>query len=1054
MARSTEGKLAPIILNAGMNQSAGIHGGIAGSLEYAINCRIKSAGRLQRRCGTNGINETSTGPADSVGALGRAYGDSSAKPRPTERPMFATTYQGEPHVASTAGDVFMYDDVHFEWRGACSAVQPMGRTCAIAAADVESPINPTMPAVAVTSNGFKLIAATGAESTVFPGYATLNFVVISPDGAVVYRSAGDSLITNLGYPRIRAVTQGTKLLLLFQLDANVEAFSWETSTGALGNLGAAVVVRALNSATAHWDATGYDSNNWYIVARTGATTCTVQAVNNQTPGSTATFSTTGEVELSIWGDATNGNLWVGYLDDPSGTPNAGFVTFSSALASVYTKTTLLSSAAGVPLFGPRYARAGSSTVADVFYVFTASTTAPFGTRFGHVVAGTPSPATPHVTRWITPVTKPDVQQRWWAVAQTDEDAPLQFVLVRHSLTPTNPYLALIIEASSPLSAAVFENYTPGFHAVAVQSESAGGRAFIALPQMLATATAASGHVDSVAIHLYEYARHNQEPTIAVDVSTDCIVSGQPTALAGLGAVNSNAVWPGSGTVELGYPQQPVITAVVATPNAAGLAAGSYQYQAVFQWADQFGRRHLSAPSPVWDLDISVASSIALTVSDCQFGQRHASENQRIAVLLYRTVDGGEVPQLLPFSEPSLTLPQTGTVSFTDTIADSVVGQNEFIYTGGGVLPNRLAPSCRYVKTAEDRVWVGGLWDENIIEASKVLIPSEPPNFTLDPSHQVVLPGPCTGLAYQDGQIVAFTEHEICLVGGEGPNDQGAGSFLAPQPLIRGLGCAREESASILETEAGIIFRSKSSWWLIPRGFGQPQDIGAAVQDESQHCIAAALTETSEYRLARFLIAGAGVYSSDTVLTLDLTNMQWFRDVYTGAAFGTIGPWPDGLALCQYSLDRSGSAVANVIWYESEDAESDAAASPVYIPYSFRTNWQYPFGPSGWGQVNRVQLAMEPLASATQSLAITIETDANSYAPTAWIVAGTVAGGPVYRQVSTTEGKRHCTAFRVTVAITQSSGSSTAGYRFLSLTTELGPDGPGLGMRELIDDHRA
>jgi hypothetical protein len=1041
MARSTEGKLAPIVLNAGMNQSGGIHGGIPGSLEYAINCRIRASGRLQRRCGTTAVAAASRGGPGSTGTAAQAYSDSAAIPRPTERPAFALTYEGESYVANTAGNVFAYDGTYHQFRGCCSAMQPMGRTCVIGQSDLTEPILADMPAVGVTAAGYKIIAAATAANEVLRTF-------ISPDGLRL-SIAGNGGTIGLGtnYAKVRVVVQGETMIAVYRSGTDIVAVAYVVSNGAIGVFGTATVL-ALNSADAFWDVTSYDDNNWYIVARTGATTCTVQAVNVLTAGSSGTFSTTGEVELSLWGDSTNGRLWVGYLDDPSGTPTAGFITLDTAFATVYAKTTLLSSAVGVPLFGPRYSRAGAN--ADAFFVMPGATGTSTATRFGHIVSGvvTPTTSSRPAKYWIRPVSKPDAQQRWWAWVRSSEDAPMQFLLLRYYAltTSTTSLTPLIVDASSPINATEFEDYSPGFHAVAVQSELSGGRTFVALPQLLATASAASGRVDSVAIHLYEYARYNQEPTLDVDVANDCIISGQPTALAG-----ADNAFEGVGPVELGFPQQPTITGVVATPDAGGLAAGSYQYQALFQWIDRLGRRHLSAPSTVYDLDLAVASSVAVTISDCQIGQRD-SGFQPVTVLLYRTVDGGEIAQLLPMSEPSDGT--TGTVVLTDTIADSVVSQNEFIYTGGGVLPNRLAPTCRYVKAAEDRIWLGGLWDENILEASKILIPSEPPNFTLDPSHQVVLPGACTGLAYQDGQIVAFTVDGIYLVGGDGPNDQGAGSFLPPRALIRGLGCTREESASILETEHGIIFRSPSSWWLIPRGFGTPQDIGAMVQDESPHVIAAAVTETTEHRLARFLVGAAGDYSSGTILTLDLTNMQWFRDTYDGGAFGTIGPWPDGLALLQYSLERSGSAVANVIWYEDEDAESDAAATSVYIPYSFRTNWQYPFGPSGWGQVNRVQLAMEPLATATQSLAMTIETDAASYAPTAWSVAGTVAGGPEYREVLTTNGERRCTAFRVTVAITQSSGASTAGFRFLSLVAELGPDGPEMGIRPLLAAHRA
>lgn len=1041
MARSIEGKVAPIVLNAGMNQAGGIYGGSPGSLEYVINGRIRSAGRIERRCGTAAVAALSKATTE------RAFSDSSAIPRPTERPSFAVTYQGDAYAGTTAGDVYLYDGTFHEYRGSCSAAQPMGRTCVISQGDMSAPLDPTAAAVAVTSTGYKLVAVTMYASTY-----QLVWVVLGPDGTVLYRGdgVGGSITTGAAYPRARAVAQGTKLLLLYRNGTDITCISHETSTGVVVPSFSNTII-ALNSATSWWDATSYSASAWYVVARTGATTCTAQVFNNVTGGATGTFSTTGEVELSIWGDATNGNLWIGYLDDPGSTDDAGFLTVTSAFVSVYSKTSIETGADGPPLFGPRYSRAGANS--DTFYVLPLSSASASGTQHGHIVSGTVTPASARATTfWATPVSKPDVQQRWWAWIRSSSFSPMQFALLRFSEDPTSGVDPVVVELSSPLNVTPFSNYTPGFHAVAVESETAGDRTFFALPQLLAAAnTSATVQIESVAFYLYEYARYNQEPSVAVDSSVDCIVAGQPTALAGRGAVRGNAALGGVGAVEIGFPQQPTIVSSSTSPSGSGVPAGSYQYQAVFQWSDELGRRHLSAPSLVLEVTLEVASTVTLTVADCQLGQRKVgSDLFRPTVLLYRTVDAGEVPQLLPLGEQSIST--TGVVTFADNTSNAALALNEFIYIGGGVLPNRLAPSCRYVRAAEDRVWVGGLWDESVIEASKSLIPTEPPNFTLDPSHQVVLPGACTGLAYQDGQVVAFTPNGIYLIGGEGPNDQGAGAFLPPRALVRGLGVARADSASILETELGILFRSPSSWWLIPRGFGTPQEIGAQIQNESPHCIAAAVTETTDFRLARFLVGAVGDYSSGTVLTLDLTNMHWFRDTYTGGAFGTIGAWPNGIALVQYSLERAaGGGVGNVIWYESESLESDAAATSIYIPYSLRTNWQYPFGPNGWGKVNRVQVALEPLASTTETLTLTVETDTNSYAPTAWSVVGTVAGGPQYREAIPTAP--HCTAFRVTVAISQASGSATAGYRLLSASVETGPDGQESGLRMLTDAER-
>ncbi len=1036
MSRSTEGKLIDIPLGSGMNQAGGTRGAAPGSLEYATNSRIRAAGRIERRCGNNAIAALSKG-----GGGGRAVSDSAAIPRPTEHPAFITSSAGESIIGTTAGDVFSYrgsQSGFHEFRGCFSAAKPVGRTAQIGSANPAIPIVGVPGACAVTSTGYKLVASVN-------GASELLWVILDPLGVVIYR--GEGITVTLG-TMPRAVVQGTQLILVYHLDGGliIKAIAHNIATGTVVAAAAATVL-TLQAATSNWDTSSYDSSQWLIVGRTGPsiTEVTLASVNITTVGITTTFASTGEIRLSVWGDATHAHAWVGYLNDPTGGASArvGFTTYSvtaPAFVLVYALTSILAppdinSNAGPPLFGPRYTR--DTLNSDTFFIVQSTVGSIQHIRYGYVVSGIPT-AAPYTQNHIIPVSKPDLQQRFWAIQQPHtETLPGQYLLLRFSEPTTTTSPTLTVELATPLDVGHYismQAWLYVFHAVAVQSEDAGGKTYMALPFSLTTLStdASSGHVTLATLFLYEYERYNQAPTVGYTGGDELILAGQPTSLGGVAAsAGLGTYYGGVGAFEFGIPLAPTILSATAAAGGSGLVAGTYQYVALHQWTDRFGRRHISPPSaPVTVTTTAPESNVTVLVTDCTLGQRQVANAQRVITVLYRTTAGGEIPQLIADGEPPAA---AGVVTFVD--ADTGATENEFIPTAGGVLPVQLAPSCRYVRQAEERLWVGGLWDRNIIEASRIRVPGEPYHFTQDPSHQVVLPGDCTGLAYQDGQVVAFTERAVYLIGGDGPNDQGAGSFLPPRAYVANFGCPDTESGSILETEVGIFFRSASTWWIIPRGFGTPVDIGAPIQDESAHCIASAYTETAGFRLARFLVGSADDYSSDTVLVYHLENNQWTRDVFA-ADIGTIGQWPDGLAMFRYDLDRvtATGAVANVIRYEQESVGADYDGT---ITQAIRTNWQYPFGPGGWGAVKKVLTAAESLsAGGEQTLTITVETDSNTYTPTAWQTLG--SEDPVYRGIDVKVTR--CTCYRVTVQqsaeVPNLSGAYGDGLRFLSITAEV------------------
>jgi hypothetical protein len=1044
-----------------MNQERGDRGAPPGTLTTVQNARILNGG-LQKRPGTSAI----TGATFNVSSA-QALSDTSEDSRPVEHPAFIGRIGSQKIAATSAGVAFTKTSGQWLVAGGVSSAQPARKRLGISPSLPTRPVGPHVAGCAVSSTGYICTAA---------GYgAELRVTVESPDGAPVYER---DVVIGAANIIVRVVNVGSVFLVCYQASAST-TITVRTLTIVNGGIvdGGTASAATLNNAASCWDTSTFDGTNWFLVWQSGATTVTVARMAGTSAAGSATFASTDNLTyLSIWADppTATGRVFVGIVDDPTGTPSAQFRVFTAGPVASLGPTTISTVFTPIapPLFGPLYTR--SPGIGDAFCVFSVDMGSPSGTEVvgtitARIVGGSVESNQLRCFN-VLPVSKPDAQHRVWAITyapgtnyQTAQIALLRFADADAVAAVGGP--GPLVDLASPVMETMGSAYHPfaqasrAFHAVAVTSEDAGGSAFFALPVVLTSRTNASGATEpTTRVDVYEYTRWNQEPhRQCVPTGLSAVVSGQPTELYGIQTQISGSPFV-TGGVELGFLQGPVILSATTTPSGSGLAAGSYVYQAVSQWVDDEGRRHLSAPSAPLTVTLAVPSSVALNIAGGYCGQRISPERDvEVAsplTLVYRTQNAGTEAQQVPIAttEPGATW--SGFIQATDTVADSIIDDNEFIYTAGGVLPNVLGPSCRYIAVSEERLWCGGLWDSNLIECSKIRVPGEPYNFTGHPSHQVVIPGEVSGLAYMDGQVVVFTEDAIYLVGGDGPNDQGAGGFAPPRALVRGIGCPRVQSASILETELGIIFRSAMGFYLIPRGFGSPQFIGGPVHDEDEVVLSAATTTTENYRLARFLVCASGETKSDTVLTLDLTNMQWVRDEYqvngsiTGQGFSEIGEWPDGLALFSYGLQRTDNL--SVIWAEDEDLTGDAAAASAgastYISARAQTAWIQPWGPLGVGRVTRVQLACEPLG-ASQSVTISVETDANTIQSNAFSV--TSAESAAYREIQIKEPT--CSAFRVTVEDSAGSDGSVAGVRLIGIGCELQPHG---GMRAVKDDERA
>jgi len=469
-----------------------------------------------------------------------------------------------------------------------------------------------------------------------------------------------------------------------------------------------------------------------------------------------------------------------------------------------------------------------------------------------------------------------------------------------------------------------------------------------------------------------------------------------------------------------FSHAPVIQSIVGGGGGALSGATNYLYRAVFEYLDAQGRRRRSASSDPFAFASGANTSATLTLKPLFM----ASALSLTVVHIYRTIAGqGTYHRVTPNTgAPSAFPVGTATISFLDLMSDVTAGGNEFIYSDGGVAENTLAPPSTFMTVCSARVWLAGQLDRCVVTASKILVDGEPTQFSDLDAFSVFLPEKCTGIASIDGTVVAFARERIYFITGDGPNDEGVGSFNPPTELPTDVGCI--DWRSVLETSIGVFFQGKRGIYLLPRGFNTPVFIGAEIESTLASfpiVVSATLVtqpSTSANFLgeitARFVVAADESGSSSCVLTYDLRTGGWSVDTLGAVAFGLAGSYSDTFV---YTLQSGGNFTG--LRSESVGTYSDEGS---FIPSSLGTGDVRPFGVAGYGNFNAVVAVGEFRGSSTVTLQVSVD-GATADAFALPVTSADAPDGSVYLNV--TPKTRKGSAIRVTVA--DSSGAPSEGF---------------------------
>jgi len=313
--------------------------------------------------------------------------------------------------------------------------------------------------------------------------------------------------------------------------------------------------------------------------------------------------------------------------------------------------------------------------------------------------------------------------------------------------------------------------------------------------------------------------------------------------------------------------------ITAASNATGtLPNGTYTYQIVYEWVDNYNQQHRSAPSLPVSVTISSNNSVDLTIPYLYLTDRK-SPRSPIIISVFRLKQGGTIYYKVPLSitynvTTGKTLPaSTGAFSvlINDNISDANLTDEE-LYTTGNVLESIAPPAAKFLTRFKNRMFVSGLERSDALWYSKEAQPDLAVEFS--PFLYISVDdtgGPITALSTMDDKLLIFKANTIFVLMGDGPNAAGAqNQFNSPQAVTTDVGAVSNDS--VVKVRDGVMFKSRKGIYLIDRSL-QVSYVGADVEEYNDLNITSAIV-IDNLNQARFTTA------EGFCLVYDMFFKQW------------------------------------------------------------------------------------------------------------------------------------------------------------------------------------
>lgn len=476
--------------------------------------------------------------------------------------------------------------------------------------------------------------------------------------------------------------------------------------------------------------------------------------------------------------------------------------------------------------------------------------------------------------------------------------------------------------------------------------------------------------------LYEICKSHVEGYIPFTVQGElCLTAGVP------------AIYTGEQLCEMGSHYYPWIEKIESSTSTGSLTPlKMYQWCVVYEWRDNRGVIHRSAPSVPEEIDMPGGHKTAsLHVPTLQLSEREdpLTHEWPVRIVIYRTEGDGSIfyreqEVINIFSEPYITV--------TSTLADTDLRENEILYTDGGALANMQPPCLRHAVVHDQRVWGISRDDPCTLWISKVIQPGgEAPGFSPQLVTRNDVGGAHVALASLGTQIVALKEEGVYVYSGKPPDDTLANNSLnGPIPVGLHTGCVSPKS--VVATPSGVAFQSKDSFWMIDRGLNVVR-IGGPVEDTvASYPICRGAVLDQEREIVVFVMTSRdGANGIQLVYHYMVGEWTTWAVPYKWGTPTPTGSPPCGAAMCwRGALDKftlhlclpsrvlyyAHGYAADTTSYKDYSVSPSTAAAPNLI---VSTPWLQFANVAGFQRIRRLHLRGTKLGSAvTASHTLTVQ----------------------------------------------------------------------------------
>ena len=891
----------PVSINfaQGMNQKADPWQLPIGQFQSLQNSVFDKAGRLTKRNGFNNITTVQTGNPGSVSTI-------------TDNTTL-TTYND--NLIATGTNLYGYSADAQEWlnKGICQPVEVNVQSM------VRSSTAQSSPDAATASNGLTCLVYLDSDGN--------NYYQISDS------QTGNQVVARTLLPS--SATQSRVAIV-----GNYFIITFHTSVPSLKYI-AIPINNVTNPGSAQTISTNVQVSNFcYDTSSTGqilyiawmGTSNTLKVVyltNALVLASPVSFtpSPSSIIYVATYADPVTGTVWVAYCPPAAGADNPRLIALNASMNSIMAETNLASNLGDHPQIGLISSGQLCTAIVSQFDTGATGSASPYEVGVQTVRApasggGTGVHTNKGFTHSISLASKPFMFQ-----------GTIYYLVVYGTAGTSNQPSYFLMDTAFNIYARIAYSNGGGIFTTIVLPNVSLFNGQYSVPYQIADFLASVNKDTNLPSGTPTAAIYTQTG-INLAFLTISSSSQHSSEIAQALHLTGGQLWEYDGVkpVEHGFHVWPEGVAATGSGSGGHLPADTYYYQFTYEWTDNQGMLHRSAPSiPVTVTTTGSVSSVTFKVQNLCLTQKIAPNPVRIVGYRWSTT----YPVYYQFtSVTSPTLNDYTTAmctSITDTAA-SVLG-NTILYTTGGVVENIAAPPSIDSALFNNRLWLIDAEDRNLLWFSKQVIENTPVEMS-DLLTFYVAPttgaqgstGPVTAISAMDDKLIIFKKDAIYYVNGTGPDNTGANSQYSDAIFITAaVGCGNPNSIVLMPN--GLMFQSDKGIWLLGRDLSTNY-IGAPVEDlslENTVVSALAIPATNQVRF---------ILDNSETLMYDYFYNQWAVHTNVEAISSTLynsahtylnslgqvyqetpGAYLDGSTPVLMSLTTSWISVAGLQGYE-------------------------------------------------------------------------------------------------------------------------------------------